>query len=191
MVQKQTVVIESSRLHIAVNCLCFQRADLFLQFWGLWGKALSPSELPSWQNMTSLMDSAKSHVFKGAAGPFITNALVPSSRLLLWARSILSLKKTSTCPTLSGWQRMIVLRKPKKVGDTDWHLVEGAREGTSQIHISGRLPSPSLCTTLSGHVMCLLMKDWGAVERTWAVESDTSGSITHLPSDLTQILSPL
>lgn len=103
----------------------------------------------------------------GCRGSFIANALIPSSRLLLWARSILSLKKTSTCPTLSGWQRMIVLRKPKKVGHTDWHLAEGAGRGTAQIHISGRLPSSSLCrpprcTTLSGHVMCLLMKVWEA-----------------------------
>lgn len=122
----------------------------------------------------------------GCRGSFISNALVPSSRLLLWARSILSLKKTSTCPTLSGWQRTIVLRKPKKVGHTDWHLAGGAGGGTAQIHISGRLPSSSLCrpprcTTLSGHVICLLMKVWGAVERTWALESDTSGpSLTCL-----------
>lgn len=41
------------------------------------------------------------------------------------------------------------------------------------------------------NVTCFLVKDWGAVERTWALELDTPGSITHMPPDLRQVLSLL
>lgn len=91
---------------------------------------------------------------------------------------------------------MIVLRKPKKVGHTDWRLAEGAGDSTAKTHISGRLLSPSHHRSEDGrlrpgNVMCFLVKDWGAVERTWALELDTPGSITHLPLDLRQVLSVL
>ena len=54
---------------------------------------------------------------------------------------------TSTCPMLSGSQRMIVLRKPRKVGPTAWHRAEGA--GESNGHAHGREPPSPPTAALS------------------------------------------
>lgn len=71
VVQKQTVLLLNPVACILLLiAFCFQRADLFLRFWG-WrgaGEALPPSELSGRQNMTSLIDSAKRRAFMGAAG---------------------------------------------------------------------------------------------------------------------------
>lgn len=127
VVQKQTVLLLNP-----VGCIlpliafCFQRAGLFLCCWGwLEGETLSPSELSGWQNMTSLTDSAKCHIFRGCGGRFIKNASTPPSRPLLWVRSTLSSRMTSTCPMRSGWRRMTALRKRRKVGHTGWTVWKG------------------------------------------------------------------